>query len=115
MKKKLVCIACPIGCSLEAVIGNNGDITVTGNKCKRGEAYAKEEVVAPKRVVTAVVKTNSKKIPYISVKSTCPVPKENIAELLKKIYSMTAELPVSCGDLLLKDFKGIDVVFTKSA
>ena len=115
--KEIVCIACPIGCHLKAILQDNENITVSGNKCKRGEAYAKEEVVVPKRIVTAVVKTNSSKIPYLPVKVTGPIPKENIAELLNIIYKMEAELPVKSGDPLINDYNnlGIDVVFTRSA
>ena len=113
--KELICIACPIGCHLKAV--KDVEITVTGNKCSRGEAYAKEEVVAPKRIVTAVVKINSDKTPYLPVKITGPILKEKIPELLKTIYKMEAELPVKAGDLLIKNYNslGIDIVFTRSA
>lgn len=115
--KKLICIACPIGCRLNAEIEGNENITVTGNKCSRGEAYGKEEVVAPKRIVTAVVRSDSEKYPYIPVKITSAIPKENIEELLNTIYSMKALLPVKSGEPLIKNYKGlgIDVVFTRSA
>ncbi len=115
--RELICIACPIGCHLKAVIKDDENITVTGNKCNRGDAYAKEEVVAPKRIVTAVVKTNSGKVPYLPVKITGPILKEKIQELLKAIYQMEAELPVKSGAPLIKDYNnlGIDVVFTRSA
>ena len=36
------------------------DIAVTGNKCAKGESYAREEVLAPKRVVTATVEVAEK-------------------------------------------------------
>ncbi|GHT76886.1 hypothetical protein FACS1894124_8770 [Spirochaetia bacterium] len=56
MTHNLTCITCPIGCALTAEVGPGGSdsgITVTGNRCPRGAAYAKEEILAPKRVVTA--------------------------------------------------------------
>ena len=45
-KIKLTCIECPMGCDMTATI-DNGLITVVGNTCKRGELYAKNEVVCP--------------------------------------------------------------------
>ena len=47
MVKTLTCVACPIGCALSAQI-EAGEVTgVSGNACKRGEAYAKRNVSPP--------------------------------------------------------------------
>lgn len=53
--RELTCIGCPLGCSLTVTIEND-EIKVTGNTCKRGEAYAKKEVTDPKRIVTSTVR-----------------------------------------------------------
>ena len=39
--KEIICIVCPNGCTLN-VEKNGEEITVTGNKCKRGEEFAGE-------------------------------------------------------------------------
>ena len=45
MTKEFTCIVCPNGCSLVAT--ESGDeITVSGNTCPKGEAYAKAELTA---------------------------------------------------------------------
>ncbi|MDR0316047.1 MAG: DUF1667 domain-containing protein, partial [Treponema sp.] len=56
--KELVCIVCPIGCSLRVEEGPAATdglpaISVSGNRCPRGAAYAQEEIRAPKRMITA--------------------------------------------------------------
>ena len=55
-KRNLTCIMCPLGCQL-TVLKDGDNITVTGNNCKRGEVFGKEEVTCPMRIVTSSVKT----------------------------------------------------------
>ena len=115
MKKSLICIGCPRGCRLE--IEMEGEkITVRGNSCPKGEAYAKQEMTNPRRVVTAVIHSTSPKIPWIPVKTSAPYPKAQIAPLLNRLYTMTVSVPIHCGDILLEnvDGSGIHVVATES-
>jgi len=130
---ELTCIVCPIGCSLlieESAAGADGSpaLTVTGNRCARGAAYAQEEIRAPKRVVTATCGiapasgdsdamsrqsfTAPRRIP---VKSSVPCPKELIPELLEDIYRLNLSLPVKVGDRPVINWKdsGIDVVVVR--
>lgn len=46
---ELICIVCPKGCHLK--VDEQNDYAVTGNGCKRGEAYGKKELTNPTRVV----------------------------------------------------------------
>ena len=43
MEKELICITCPMSCHLKAVLENDEVVSVSGNTCPRGEAYAKKE------------------------------------------------------------------------
>ncbi|MGL5709777.1 MAG: DUF1667 domain-containing protein, partial [Cetobacterium sp.] len=54
--KEMICILCPMGCHLNIDIENN--YKVTGNSCPKGEIYGKEELIAPKRVVTSIVRVS---------------------------------------------------------
>lgn len=54
--RKLICIVCPKGCHLEADEGPS--IVVRGNACPRGAVYAREEMTAPKRTVTATCRAD---------------------------------------------------------
>jgi CxxC motif-containing protein len=127
---ELTCIVCPIGCSLLVEEGPASEglssLTITGNRCNRGAAYAEEEIRAPKRVVTATcgiavstddVSSRGLTAPRrIPVKTSAPCPKEKIFELLQEIYSLKLSLPVNPGDKLITDWKGsgIDVVAVRS-
>lgn len=116
MEKEIICISCPVGCRLKVTGTGDRDITVTGNQCARGEIYGKEEFLAPTRIVTAVVKTNSIKHPYVPVKTDKPILREYIPLLLKQLYSMEVCIPVKCGDMALENCCNTDVnaVFTRS-
>lgn len=116
MKKEIICISCPIGCHLAVEVLNSDSITVAGNLCKRGEAYGKEECVAPKRVVTAVVRTTSAQNPYVPVKIDQPILKQEIFPLLKALYSMSVQAPVRREDVLVENYNntGIRVVATRT-
>lgn len=133
MKRKMVCISCPLGCRLTVTWEEESDITVQGNKCAKGESYAQEEILAPKRVVTATVAvsaatlappsaaasssgltaTGSRRLP---VKTSAPLLKEHIPALLNELYRMKIKAPVNCGEVLLKDFAGtgVNLVATRS-
>ena len=118
MKKELICISCPIGCRLTVEYDENNitkdKIKVSGNLCPRGEIYGKEEILAPKRVVTATAVINSKIQKRIPLKTLKPIDKNIIFDLLKEIYSLKLKPPVKIGDVIIKNFKntGVDVVAT---
>ncbi len=53
---RLVCINCPKGCILEATRSPDGKVSVTGHACPRGEKYATDELIDPRRMVTGLVR-----------------------------------------------------------
>ena len=118
--KELVCIVCPVGCPLIAEDGEH--LTVTGNRCPRGAAYAQEEILAPKRTVTATcaITGNDEHRPHsmrrIPVKTKTPCPKDKIPALLADIYRARISLPAKTGDTVIADWNncGIDVVVTRN-
>jgi CxxC motif-containing protein len=133
MRRELTCITCPIGCALvaerdsaEGVAG--GELAVSGNRCPRGAAYAREELLAPKRTVTATCRAGAiqgsragdsareQTIRRIPCRTSAPFPRERVDELLAAIYALEAPLPVESGRVLIRDALGlgIDVVATRT-
>jgi len=120
--KELTCIVCPQGCLLSVEEKGAEDLSVSGNRCPRGIAYAQEEILNPKRMVTATCAVSMtdnapsvlKRLP---VRTNVPCPKEQIPALLADIYKTRIMLPVQLGDIVISDWKGsgIDVVVTRSA
>jgi CxxC motif-containing protein len=126
--RNLTCIVCPMGCSLtveEGAVGTDGlpSLSVTGNRCKRGAAYAQEEIRAPRRVVTATCGVRAcgtdgglyapRRVP---VKTIAACPREKIPALLADIYQTQVSLPVKAGDTVIANWKGegINVVAVRT-
>ena len=124
--RNLTCIVCPIGCSLnvEEDASAQENLSVTGNRCSRGAVYAREEIRAPKRIVTATCSIEGEadfansavSVRRVPVKTSSPCPREKITALLQDIYKTTVSLPVKSGDVVLADWNGekIDIVATRT-
>jgi CxxC motif-containing protein len=110
MKRELTCVACPMGCSITVELENDEVVSVTGNTCKRGEAYARQECVHPTRSLTTTVKLKGGEFPVVSVKSDQPIPKEKMFDVMDAINSTVIEAPVEIGDIVIKDVCGLEDV-----
>jgi CxxC motif-containing protein len=106
MRKKLVCISCPVGCEITAQIENGKVNSIEGNRCPRGEAYARQEAVEPVRVVATSVKVVGGERPLISVRTDRPVPRRLIPEIMATMRGLVVEAPVEIGQVLEEDLAG---------
>lgn len=108
----LTCIMCPMGCSLTVTKTKNG-YEVSGNTCARGEAFGKEEITSPKRIVTSLIRTSKG---VTSVKTSEPIPKKLIFNVMKEIDKVEVK-NAKIGDIVIKNVlnTGADVVVTKNS
>ena len=113
MKRNMICIICPRGCSLHADIRTD-QITVTGNACPRGQEYAVNECINPVRTVTATVRVFNRYNTMVSVKTSVPVAKDKMMDVMKVLRETQVKAPVHIGDVILKDICGSDIVATKT-
>ncbi len=102
------CIICPTGC-LVRVERVNGELIIEGHSCKRGEEYAREEFVAPKRILTTTMRVEKGFLPLIPVRSDKPIPKNRLEETLKLIAKAQTTAPIKMGDTLLENVFGLDI------
>lgn len=110
--KELTCINCPMGCSLTVTI--DSEITVKGNNCMRGEVYAKNEITNPTRIVTSTINVlNGKRV---SCKTSKPISKNKIFDVMGEIKKARVEAPIKIGDVLIKNVcdTNVDIVATKN-
>lgn len=112
---ELVCINCPVGCRLQVTLQDGQVIAVTGNQCKRGETYARQECVDPRRVVTAVIPLVGSRTP-LSVKTCAPIPKDKVFDCMAELGALKICSPIFMGEVVKSDICGtnIDVVATKT-
>ena len=110
----MICIGCPMGCEL-TVEAAEDDIKVSGEQCKRGITYAKEESTNPTRNIATSVRVKGGDIPMLSVKNSRPIPKGKIMDCVKAVQAVETRAPVNVGDVVLRDAAGtgIDFVATR--
>ena len=111
---QMVCITCPKGCLLTVDREEDGSITVTGNRCPRGELFAINELSAPKRTICSTVRTAFPETPVLPVRVSTDIPKEKIFDVMNEIDKVCVTMRVSRGDILIRDVlgTGADVIAT---
>jgi CxxC motif-containing protein len=115
MKQLITCISCPVGCRMEVETQDGKVVSITGNGCKRGEVYGRQESVAPQRMVTAVVPVQGRPMP-LSVKTKTPIPKKDIACCMRQIHTLKLVPPIRMGQVVLENVcgSGVPVIATKT-
>ncbi len=116
-KRELICIGCPMGCPVTVEMKGDEIVSVSGNTCPRGDAYARKEVTNPTRIVTSTVKVEGGLVEMISVKTKEDIPKDKIFDCVRALKGVTVKAPVHIGDVILTDVAGtgVDVVATRNA
>ena len=114
MKRELNCVACPLGCLITVEYEGKEGLSVTGNTCKRGEAYARQEIVNPERSIHSTVKVTGGRHPVVPCKTSVPIPKEKIFDVMAEINAVTAQAPITIGQVLIPNVcgTGADIVAT---
>lgn len=114
--RELTCIGCPLGCGITVTMEEGNVTAVTGNTCKRGDAYARKEVTNPTRIVTSSVKVLNGTAAMVSVKTKEDIPKAKIFDCTAALRGVAITAPVKIGDIITADIAGtgVDVVATKN-
>ncbi|MCI1965211.1 MAG: DUF1667 domain-containing protein [Oscillospiraceae bacterium] len=117
-KRKLVCIGCPLGCPITVEMNGQQIISVSGNTCPRGEAYARKEVTNPTRIVTSTVRVSGSKVGAVTVscKTRTDISKQKIFDVIRDLKSITVPAPIHIGDVIIPNAAatGVDIVATKN-
>jgi CxxC motif-containing protein len=79
---------------------------IEGNRCPRGEAYAREEITDPKRVLATSVKVLGGDYPLVSVRTDRPIPKRLIPEIMEIVRGLCVKAPVEIGQVLVANLAG---------
>ncbi|MCM2266566.1 MAG: DUF1667 domain-containing protein [Elusimicrobiales bacterium] len=109
MKRRMTCIECPQGCSLEVEADGSRFIGVTGYKCRRGGAYARQETEAPLRTLTTSVLTSGLELKMLPVRTSRPIPKARLFEAMAAVKLIVVTSPVKAGAVIAPDFLGLGV------
>lgn len=112
-KRELICICCPLGCSITVQLEGGQIASVSGNTCKRGDAYARKELTNPTRIVTTTVRVQGGGM--VSVKTAADIPKGKIMDCIRQLKDVCVEAPVRMGQVILENVAGtgVAVIATK--
>lgn len=96
----MLCTVCPKGCIMQV---ERDPFSVTGNQCEKGEAFARQELENPKRVLTAVVKAGDS---VVSVRTDRAIDKSQIFKAMKALKKIRVPAPVTPGQIVAKNIAG---------
>ncbi|MCL2400190.1 MAG: DUF1667 domain-containing protein [Defluviitaleaceae bacterium] len=109
-KQVITCIGCPMGCELTVEIAKS-DVKVSGNVCKIGDIYGREETTAPARNIATSVKVEGGDLPMLSIKTSHPIPKNKIMDCINAVHSVKVQAPINVGDIVLGNVANTGVAF----
>lgn len=115
-EREIICIMCPVGCTIRVKTDGMHAEVLGGNRCKMGISYAEHEVLFPKRVITTSVLVAGGTWSLVSVKTAEAVPKEEIRAVMEEIKKARIAAPVHRGDVIITNVAGtgVDVVATRT-
>ena len=114
MKKQFTCINCPLGCQVVVTMDGDEIKDISGNNCKRGEIYVKDEIRDPKRMVCSTVKISGSHDYSVPVKTETAIPKGLIFDCMDEINKKEIKAPVHIGDVIIENIldTGVNVIAT---
>ncbi len=114
--RQFICVTCPVGCTIDATVEGEELIEVHGQACKRGIAFVREELTAPRRVLTTTVRVKGGALPLVPVRSSEPLPKGLLLEIARALRSVVLAAPVAEHQVVLKDVQGtgIDIITSRA-
>jgi CxxC motif-containing protein len=109
IEKELICVNCPMGCRVHVQIENDKVISVTGNNCPRGKAYAEKECIRPERILTSTVRISGALHRVLPVITDREIPLDMIMDAMDAVRGIKVEAPVKVGDVIAADLLGTGV------
>lgn len=106
---QLICIGCPVGCLITVEKKEDGSLSITGNTCRKGEEYARNEFTAPVRTLTSMIRVENGRGKVIPVKTASEIPKGKIGQCMEQIRTAVVSAPVKVGDVLIENVAGTGI------
>lgn len=112
----VICIRCPNSCEIEVETSDGDIVSIEGQECWEGKEHAQKEISNPERTLTTTVKLKNGVFPLVSVRTSEPVAKSELIQLMDKIASIQVTAPIERGEILYEDIdgEGSDLVATKT-
>jgi CxxC motif-containing protein len=114
-QRQFVCVTCPVGCAIDALVDGDKLIECHGQACKRGIAFVREELTAPKRMFTTTVRVVGGKLALVPVRSAQPLPKGILLSVAAMLRDVTLQAPVAEHQVVVQDVlhSGVDIITSR--
>jgi CxxC motif-containing protein len=106
---EIICVTCPMGCTLRVTHEGKTVLGIEGHVCQRGVTYAGAELADPRRMVATTIQVRGGLHPLVPVYTTAPFPKPLIFELLAELRQVVLQAPVQAHQTVLDDALGTGV------
>lgn len=108
MQYELTCVCCPVECRLGGVFAPSEETKISEHTCPVGWSYAAQEQRVRTRMVTALLPVTKGTVP-LRVRTSRPVLRESICQILAELSKVTVSVPVYEGEIIVKDICGLEV------
>jgi len=114
--REFICVTCPVGCTIQAIVDGDELVSIEGQSCKRGEAFVREELTAPKRMLTTTVRVRGGVLPLVPVRSTAPLPKGRVLEVASLLRGIVLDAPIPPHQTVVANVldTGVDIVTSRA-
>ena len=110
MEKYYCCTTCPLECKLTVRVDETGAfLAVAGNRCPRGEDFARQELILPLRVLTSTVRVEgARAMALLPVRSDRAFALKKHREAVQELHNVRCRAPVRMGDVIAEHIVGTD-------
>lgn len=112
--KELVCVNCPMGCRITVEMEGKKVLSVRGNSCPRGKAYAESECVRPMRILTSTVSVSNGMHRVLPVITAEAIPLDLMKQAMEEVRRVKVKAPVKEGQTVLENIAGTGVALVAS-
>lgn len=114
-EREFICVTCPVGCTLLALVEGGELVDVSGQACPRGVDFLVKELTDPRRTLTTTVQVRGGALPLVPVRSSEALPKDMVLPVARALRGIRLEAPITEHQVVLADAlgTGIDIVTTR--
>jgi CxxC motif-containing protein len=98
-----------MGCRITVKMEGKEVLSVKGNTCPRGEAYARQECVQPMRILTSTVRIKGGTHRVLPVITEKEIPLELMEKAMAEVREVTVDAPVEVNTVVLENIAGTGV------
>ncbi|MCD6302357.1 MAG: DUF1667 domain-containing protein [Anaerolineae bacterium] len=115
-ERDLICVTCPVGCTLKVILDGDEIVEVRDAGCRRGEAFARKELTDPRRMLASTVRVAGGLYPLVPVRSSEPLPKALLLPTARLLREVVLRAPVAEHQIVLKDVldSGVSIVTSRA-